>query len=150
MSLGICRSASSSSVLLSVWWVGEVRIEAAEETGSKDATLERMEGIETRERVRKGHRGGRSGVGVTVVSSAGGCGLWPSLIDARGVSTSSVFSSTAGGVIGVGVFSLGVERGDFFSEPFLSLPLPRTAFRRELLRLRLLGRGCSETSVGVP
>lgn len=53
-------SSSSSVVEASVWLVGLV-IEAAEDAGSTDATLERMDGIEIFESVRKGHRGGDSG-----------------------------------------------------------------------------------------
>ena len=36
-------------------------IEAEEEAGSTEAMLLRIEGMETRERVRKGHDGGESG-----------------------------------------------------------------------------------------
>lgn len=123
--------SSASSSVLSVWRVGDVRIEAALEMGSKEATLERREGIETRERVRKGQRGGRSGVGALAV--LGGRSRL-----GRGVSTSSVLSMGAGGVVGAMVGGFGLESGDFLSEPLRSLALPRTAFRSEPLRLRLL------------
>ena len=53
-------SSSSSVVEASVWFVGLV-IEAAEDAGSTDATLERMDDIEIFESVRKGHRGIDSG-----------------------------------------------------------------------------------------
>lgn len=51
---------SSSSVEASVAMVGLV-MEAVDEGGSRDAVLLRIDGIETRERVRKGHEGGDSG-----------------------------------------------------------------------------------------
>jgi hypothetical protein len=54
------KTSSSSSVDASVGKVGLI-IEAADEAGSIDAMLLRNEGMETRERVRKGHDGGESG-----------------------------------------------------------------------------------------
>jgi hypothetical protein len=58
---GMCgKTSSSSSVDASVGRVGLV-MEAADEAGSIDAMLLRNEGMETRERVRKGHDGGESG-----------------------------------------------------------------------------------------
>ena len=125
----MCSSTSSS--VLSVWSVGEVRIEAAEEMGSKEATLERMEGMETRERVRKGQRGGSSGVSVVAVVVVGGKSRL-----GRGVATPSVLSIGMGGVVAAVAGGFGLASGDLFSEPLRSLPLPRTAFRKEPLRFR--------------
>ena len=109
-----------------------MRIEAAEEMGSKEATLERIEGIETRERVRKaeGQRGGSSGVGVTSADVSG------SSLLGRGVSTSSTSLVIGGVTAGPGVI-FGLDSGDFFSMLLRSLPLPSTALRSDPLRLRL-------------
>lgn len=85
---------------------------AVELAGSTDATLERIEGIETRDNVRNGHRGGDSG-------DNGG----PSLLG-RGVDSS-----------GTGVVA-GLDNGDFLSEPFLSLPFPNTVFLNDPFLLR--------------
>lgn len=46
--------------------------------------------------------------------------------------------SGSGGIVASVLTSLGLSRGDFLSEPFLSRPLPSTTFRRDPLRLRLL------------
>lgn len=125
--------------MLSVGMVGDVRIDAAEEMGSLLAMLLRMLGTETLERVRKGQRGGTSGaielgVGVLLRSLLG-----------RGVSiSSSIGSGRAGGVTGVVLVTrpvatgvvFGLDKGDFLSRPFLSLPLPKTAFRSDPFRFR--------------
>ena len=100
------------------------------ERGSNEAMLERRDGIETRERVRKGQRGGTSGV-----RAVGGA---RSRLG-RGVSTSSsVLSVSIGGVVGAVFGGLGLDSGDFLSEPLRSLALPSTALRSEPLRLRVL------------
>ena len=97
--------------------VGEV-IEAVEarDRGSRDAMLERMEGIETRDRVRNGQRGGDSGlVGLTTCAFC------------VGVSTAGVVA--------------GDESGDFSlfkSEPLRSRFLPRTVFRSEPFLFRFV------------
>lgn len=57
---GILSKNSSSSVDGSVLMVGLV-IEAADEAGSTDGMLDRIDGIDTLERVRDGHLGGESG-----------------------------------------------------------------------------------------
>lgn len=87
---------------------------AADDAGSTDATLERMEGIETRDVVRNGHRGGDSG-DAGVDRSVLGLGV----------------ASSGRGVVA------GLERGDFAPDPFLSLPFPRTFFLRLPFLFRL-------------
>lgn len=128
-----------SSSVLSVGRVGEVSIDAAEEIGSMLAMLLRMLGTETLERVRKGHRGGSSGA---VDASVG---LLDRSLLARGVSVSSSADSWRGGGVVTAVLAgraepaavvLGLDNGDFLSEPLRSLPLPKTAFRKDPLRLR--------------
>lgn len=136
---GSCRSTSSS--VLSVARVGEVRIEAAEEPGSMLAMLLLMLGTDTLDRVRNGHLGGTSGA--TAVFACAGL-LERSLLG-RGVSiSSSVPSRSAGGVMAAVLFGkfvvagvvLGLDNGDFFSDTLRSLPFPNTAFRRDPFRFR--------------
>ena len=100
------RTKSSSSVEASVGKVG-LMMEAVDEAGSTEAMLERIEGIDTRDSVLNGHRGGDSGGMGRVKSRLG-----------RGVGSSS----------GAGVVT-GLDSGDFFrSDPLRSLPFPSTVF----------------------
>lgn len=97
-------------------------IDAAEEAGSIDAMLLRIDGMDTLESVRNGHEGGDSG----------DTGLDRSVLLARGVGA----SSSVGVCTGV---ELALESGDFFiSEVFLSLPFPSTVLRNEPFRFLLL------------
>lgn len=112
-----CRGIDSSSS--SVESVGTVRLVmlAADDAGSNEGTLERIDGSETLDRVRNGHLGGESGeTGVSVLRLA------------RGVSSNS------------GEFNgevLLLDNGERLSDPFLSLPFPRTAFLNDPFLLRL-------------
>lgn len=89
--------------------------EAKDEAGSMDAMLLRIEGIETRDKVRKGHEGGDSGeVGLDSSWATPGAG---------GACSSSGLCA---------VEESAPASGDLFtSEHFLSLPLPKTVFRRD-------------------
>jgi hypothetical protein len=96
-------------------------MEAAEEAGSIEAMLLRIEGMETRDSVRNGHEGGDSGE----------TGLDKSWL-ARGVGRASCSSSA---VETVGESAL--DRGDFLtSGAFLSLPFPKTVFLSDPFLLR--------------
>lgn len=112
---------------------GEVMMDVVEERGSNEATLDRMDGIETRDRVRKGHRGDAPEFEVvaSVVDELDCARL------ARGVLVSSSGDSTGAGGVAAGLVAVkGLDKGDRFSEPRLSRGRPRTALRREPFRLR--------------
>lgn len=93
-------------------------IDAADDAGSKDATLDLIEGRETLESDLKGHRGGDPG-DVGLLNSS---------------------------LILVGLFAIGVctgvdcslESGDRFSDILRSLPLPNTVFLKDPFLFRLL------------
>lgn len=140
MAVGMCgmTSSSSSVVEASVWFVGLI-IDAAEDAGSTDATLERIEGIEALDSLRKGHRGGDSGR----------TGLERSL-DGRGVMSLSETRWAAKELFSFSSVVLVLERGDrvfVVSELLRSLPLPSTVFLRDpFLFLDL----CCTLAIAVP
>lgn len=112
------RGIESSSS--SVESVGKVKLitDAAEDAGSKDGTLDRIEGIEIFDNVRNGHLCGISGDTGLVKSWLG-----------RGV------TSILEGVVDA---SGSLESGDFLSDPLRSLPFPKTVFLSDPFLLRLL------------
>lgn len=112
------RIRSSSSVEASVGMVG-LRREAAEDAGSREAILLRIEGMETLESVLNGHDGGESG----------DTGLDRSIL-ARGVGACSCRGVCTG-------VALALDNGDFFMpEDLPSLPFPSTVLRRDPFLLR--------------
>ena len=122
------RSNSSSSVDASVTLVGLV-IDAAEDAGSTETMLERIDGMEARDRFRNGHRGGDSGETGSEVSALG-----------RGVS-----SASTGDVCAWSWSRLSTERGDLarVSDVLRPRPRPSTVFLNELLRFLVFGSPCA-------
>lgn len=119
------KTRSSSSVEASVVGRLGLVIEAVDEAGSIEAMLLRMEGMDTRDKLRNGHEGGESGE----------MGLVRSWWFARGVGGASCSSS-----VGWAKGASEVERGDFLtSGVFRSFPFPSTVFLNEPVLFLLLG-----------
>lgn len=113
-------------------------VESVVLAGSMDwLEVERMLGMETRERVRNGQRGGAMGGGGGCGSGDGDLGTGSSS-DARGVLGDLLPGISRKGLSRSPFGRPGLASGDF---PFLSLslsrPLPSTALRKDPLRFRL-------------
>jgi hypothetical protein len=115
--------SSSSVVEASVGNVGLV-IEAADDAGSTEGTLDRIEASETLDLENSGHLGGETGETGLSSSQLGRGVISASLLTTCGCNESGLsFSSSSG--------DLGLDKGDlafsFTSKPLRSRPLPNSA-----------------------